>query len=138
MISRFRPVRIAVLFLLFEASRVAHAQPTPSVAPPIPSSAAVPTTRQLPFVSPVFGDNMVLQRGKPNTIWGWSEPGDNVKVEIGDSSAIGVAGSDHRWQVKIQPPPEGGPYTAKITGHDSVELHCAVANRTWACRSGSR
>jgi hypothetical protein len=24
------------------------------------------------FVSPLFGDNMVLQRGKPNTIWGWA------------------------------------------------------------------
>jgi len=23
----------------------------------------------LPFVSPIFGDNMVLQRGKPNTVW---------------------------------------------------------------------
>ena len=34
--------------------------------------------KPLPFVSPVFGDNMVLQHGKANTIWGWSEPGDKV------------------------------------------------------------
>ena len=26
-----------------------------------------------PFVSPIFGDHMVLQRGKPNTLWGWSQ-----------------------------------------------------------------
>jgi sialate O-acetylesterase len=25
-------------------------------------------TPSLPFVSPIFGDNMVLQRGKPNAI----------------------------------------------------------------------
>ena len=30
-----------------------------------PPQAAAP----LPFVSPIFGDNMVLQRGKPNAIW---------------------------------------------------------------------
>jgi hypothetical protein len=41
----------------------------------------------LPFVSPIFGDNMVLQRGKPNAIWGWSQPGDAVRVEIGENSA---------------------------------------------------
>jgi hypothetical protein len=26
--------------------------------------------KPLPLVSPIFGDNMVLQRGKVNTIWG--------------------------------------------------------------------
>ena len=36
----------------------------------------------LPFVSPIFGDNMVLQRGKPNTFWGWATPGETIRVEI--------------------------------------------------------
>ena len=52
----------------------------------------------LPFVSSIFGDNMVLQRNKPDAIWGWSEPGDTVNVQIGDRSASGVADSDHRWR----------------------------------------
>ena len=26
--------------------------------------------KSLPFLSPIFGDNMVLQRGKPNIVWG--------------------------------------------------------------------
>ena len=29
----------------------------------------------LPFLSPVFGDHMVLQRDKPTTFWGWTAPG---------------------------------------------------------------
>jgi sialate O-acetylesterase len=94
-----------------------YAQPTPGQA----TSAAV--AKSLPFVSPIFGDNMVLQRGKPDTIWGWSDPGDTVRVRIGESIATGTAGTDRRWQVKIQPPAPGGPYTVKITGHQSVELH---------------
>jgi hypothetical protein len=53
----------------------------------------------LPFVSPVFGDNMVLQRGKPNPIWGWAKPGDEVRVKIADAVVKTVANADGCWQV---------------------------------------
>jgi sialate O-acetylesterase len=87
----------------------------------------------LPFVSPIFGDNMVLQRGKPNTIWGWSEPGDHIRVQIGNKSASGVAGADHRWQVMIKPPAPGGPSTVRITGHENVELKNVLVGDVWLC-----
>jgi hypothetical protein len=47
---------------------------------------AAAAAKPLPFVSPIFGDDMVLQRDKVDTIWGWSEPGDNVRVQIGDNT----------------------------------------------------
>ena len=72
--------------MLLAASAGECAQPTPGQA----SSAAV--AKPLPFVSTLFGDNMVLQRGKPDTIWGWSEPGGKVRVQIGDNVAAGTAG----------------------------------------------
>jgi sialate O-acetylesterase len=90
-----------------------------------------------PFVSPIFGDNMVLQREKPNTIWGWSTPGDVVKVEAGDSSATGTAGADGKWQAKLQPPPVGGPYTLKISGKQTVELHDVLVGDVWICSGQS-
>ena len=95
----------------------------------VPETAAKP----LPFVSPIFGDNMVLQRGKPSTIWGWSEPGDHIRVQIGRKTARGVAGKDRRWQVKIQPPPAGGPYTIRITGHENAELQNVLVGDVWLC-----
>ena len=59
--------------------------------------AAIPaigaTNAPLPFVSPMFGDHMVLQRKKPNTIWGWSKPGDTVRVSLAGHSAKTVADS---------------------------------------------
>jgi len=91
------------------------------------------TAKPLPFVSPIFGDNMVLQRGKVNTIWGWSEPGDTVRVQIGDDSASGIVGTDRRWQVKIQPPAPGGPCTIRITGRQTVELHNVLVGDLWLC-----
>ena len=94
-----------------------------------PEAAAKP----LPFVSPIFGDNMVLQRGKANAIWGWSEPGDRVEVRIGEQTASAIAGADRRWQVKIQPPAPGGPYTIRIAGHQSIELHNVLVGDVWLC-----
>jgi len=74
-----------------------------------PSARQTAAAESLPFVSPIFGDDMVLQRGKSDAIWGWSEPGDTAHVQIGQQSASGGTGSDRRWQVKIQPPAAGGP-----------------------------
>jgi len=62
-----------------------------------------------PLVSPIFGDNLVLQSGKPNAIWGWSDPGDTVRNGIGEQSATADADADGRWLARIQPPPPGGP-----------------------------
>jgi sialate O-acetylesterase len=89
--------------------------------------------KSLPFLSPIFGDNMVLQRGKPNTVWGWSEPGDQIHIEIAGKHAEGVAGIDRRWQVKIQPPAAGGPYTITIKGHQTIEVHNVLVGDVWLC-----
>jgi sialate O-acetylesterase len=126
---RSRHVHSAVFVagLLFVAGFGACAQPTPGQA----ASASV--AKPLPFVGPIFGDNMVLQRGKPDAIWGWSAPGDTVRVQIGDNTATATAGADRRWQVKIQPPAPGGPYTVKITGHQNVELHNVLVGDVWLC-----
>jgi sialate O-acetylesterase len=45
-----------------------------------------------------------------------SDPGDTVRVQIGDNTATATAGPDHRWQVKIQPPAPGGPCAVRIAG----------------------
>ena len=91
------------------------------------------TPAPLPFVSPLFGDNMVLQRGKPNRIWGWSQPGDTVRVEIGENSATATAAADGRWQAEIQPPAPGGPYVIRIAGKQTVELHEVLVGDVWIC-----
>ncbi|MGB7848098.1 MAG: sialate O-acetylesterase [Candidatus Acidiferrum sp.] len=122
MIPRKRLVRIiAPGFLLSLAcSALAQGPPEPALKPQ-------------PFVSPIFGDNMVLQRDKANTIWGWSEPGDKIQVEIAEKIVSSMAGPDRRWQVKIQPPHAAGPYTIKITGHQTVELHNILVGDVWLC-----
>jgi len=132
MFSKLRRIQIAASILLTAFPVMAYAQPTPSAAVAASPTAST-SPSQLPLVSPIFGDNMVLQRGKVNTLWGWAEPGDKVNVEIGDVRATGVAGSDRRWEVKIQPPPAGGPYTVRIIGRQTVELHNVLVGDVWLC-----
>jgi sialate O-acetylesterase len=97
------------------------------------TSAIAAEKTSLPFLSPIFGDNMVLQRGKPNPIWGWTKPGDTVRVEIAGYSAKTIAGEDGRWQLKVEPPAPGGPYVLKIDGAQHVELREILVGDVWLC-----
>lgn len=76
---------------------------------------------------------MVLQRGKPNTIWGWSKPGDAVQVEIAKRKFKTVAGKNGRWELKFEPPATGGPYTLKIDGAQHIQLHEVLVGDVWLC-----
>jgi sialate O-acetylesterase len=88
----------------------------------------------LPFVSPVFGDNMVLQRGKANRFWGWAKPGQPVRVDLAGQTATAVAGPDGRWQAAVRVPPPGGPYTVEIAGPEqNVVLHEVLVGDVWLC-----
>ena len=42
---------------------------------------------------------MVLQRGKPNTIWGWAKPGEEIRVTIADNTVKTLTKDDGRWSV---------------------------------------
>jgi sialate O-acetylesterase len=87
----------------------------------------------LPFVSPIFGDNMVLQRGKTNTLWGWAKPGEEIRVTVATHTVKTVARDDGRWSVQIQPPAPGGPYTVIIDGPQHVEFHEVLVGDVWLC-----
>lgn len=119
----------ATICLFAVCASAAFAQPTPGIS----AKAVDATANPHPFVSPIFGDDMVLQRNKLDTLWGWSETGDTIRVQIGASTATGVAGQDGRWQVRIQPPAAGGPYTVRIAGKQTVELHNVLVGDVWLC-----
>jgi sialate O-acetylesterase len=87
----------------------------------------------LPFVSPMFGDHMVLQRNTRNTIWGWADPGQEIRVEIGGQVATCSAGVDGHWRAGIWPPTKGGPYTLRIVGSQTNEFHDVLVGDVWLC-----
>lgn len=120
---RFPLSNFVVALCLFALSSRAADQPV----------VTTPATPALPFLSPIFSDNMVLQRGQPNTIWGWTVPGETVRVDINGNSAEATAGSDGRWSAKIAPPANGTDCTVRVIGSQRVELHNVVVGDVWLC-----
>lgn len=86
-----------------------------------------------PFLSPIFGDHLVMQRGKPNPIWGWTESGATVRVEVDDKSSEARAGADGKWTVAVEPPTTPGPHTITIAGKQTVVLHDVLVGDVWLC-----
>jgi sialate O-acetylesterase len=105
----------------------AGAQNTPGISE---GAAGVPAA--LPFVNPIFSDNMVMQRGRDNTIWGWSQPGDIVQVSIGANTEKSRADNSGRWEVKLAPPETSGPWSMRISGQkQTLEVKNILVGDVW-------
>jgi len=92
-----------------------------------------------PVLSPIFGDNMVLQRDQPNTFWGWTNPGQKVEIEIGGRHAGARADSSGRWEAHLAPPKAGGPYqlSLSIDGKSAMTLNNILVGDVWLCSGQS-
>jgi sialate O-acetylesterase len=101
------------------------------------ASCPVKAQNPLPFVSPMFTDNMVLQRGIKDPIWGWTTPGAKVTVSLDGKDATATADSTGKWLVKIGPFRAGGPYSIIISGPETVTLTNVLVGDVWICAGQS-
>lgn len=87
----------------------------------------------------VIGSNMVLQQQSKATLWGWADPGENIKVTASWSTAIDsvTATSDGTWQIKLATPAAGGPYTITLRGWSTVVLNNILIGEVWVCSGQS-
>lgn len=90
-----------------------------------------------PFVSPMFSDNMVLQREMRDPVWGWAAPGTKIKVSMDGKSASATAGEDGRWLAKLGPFKAGGPYTLTIAGPTTETFNDVLVGDVWICSGQS-
>ena len=51
----------------------------------------------------VFSNHMVIQRGLPAPVWGWSTPGSEVSVSFAGQTKQATTNAKGRWQVKLAP-----------------------------------
>jgi sialate O-acetylesterase len=99
--------------------------------------ASAPADEAKPFLHPLFTDNMVLQRGVADSVWGWTTPGQTVTVSLDGKTAQGVAGTDGKWTAKIGPFKEGGPYTLTVKGTQTVTRQNVLIGDVWLCSGQS-
>lgn len=87
----------------------------------------------------VFGDNMVLQQNSEVAIWGWGEPGSQIRVSGSwNKDTVNAKVSNHsEWNLKIKTPSAGGPFTVFIKGSDEVLLKNVMIGEVWICSGQS-
>ena len=105
------------------------------------SCLAIPSmgdTAARPFVSPLFTNGTVLQRGHTDPVWGWATPGSKVTVRVAGKNASGTADRNGKWEAKLSNLPVGGPYTMQIVGPTSTTvLNDVLVGDVWVCSGQS-
>src|SRR5690242_10587791 len=78
--------------------------------------------------APIFADNMMLQAGMADPVWGTANAGEEVTVVIDGKSKSTKAGADGKWMVKIDPIKAGGPLELKI---NSQTIKNVLVGEVW-------
>jgi sialate O-acetylesterase len=84
-------------------------------------------------VSNVFQTNMVLQRDKSVTIWGWADPGEKVSVSFAGQTADAAAGPDRSWKATLKAMPANSmPQVMMVEGKDkTLKLENILVGDIW-------
>ena len=87
----------------------------------------------------VIGDNMVLQQKSEAAVWGWGEPGSEIKVTGSwNNDTVKTKISNHSfWSVKLKTPAAGGPFTVNIKSNDELTLKNVMIGEVWICSGQS-
>ena len=85
----------------------------------------------------IFGDNMVLQRNKPISIWGWAAAGENITVQFNKQTKNTRADNKGNWQVMLSPENAGGPFQLTVKGNNQVNIQNILVGEVWICSGQS-
>src|ERR1044072_1493726 len=87
----------------------------------------------------VLGSNMVLQQQSAVKLGGWSDAAEKIIVTTSwnnhTDTVIGTR--DANWQVIVQTPVAGGPYTITFKGRNTIVLQNVMIGEVWVCSGQS-
>ena len=80
----------------------------------------------------IFGDHMVLQRGKPIHVWGRAEPGEKLTVSFKGQKVTAKARKDGRFRATLAPlEVEKKGQTLEVAGSSVVTLKDVLVGDVW-------
>ena len=82
-------------------------------------------------LSAIFGDQMVLQRNKPVSIWGKGAPGEKVTVTFGSIRMNTKVATDSSWKIQLPGQMAGGPHIIQVNGKNEIILHDVYFGEVW-------
>ncbi len=85
----------------------------------------------------IFGDNMVLQRNKPISIWGWASPGEKLTIQFNKQTKTTKTSKSGKWQLYLEAELAGGPFTLVVKGKNQVSFQNILVGEVWICSGQS-
>ena len=86
----------------------------------------------------IINDHMVLQQKQANPIWGWDDPGTNIKVTFGNQVKTALTGDDGKWTVKLDAVDASfDPANLIIEGSSRREITDVLVGEVWMCSGQS-
>ncbi|EMI21833.1 sialic acid-specific 9-O-acetylesterase [Rhodopirellula maiorica SM1] len=79
----------------------------------------------------IFSDHMVLQQETEVPVWGWAEPGEEVKVAINGQTKTTQTGDDGSWSIKLDSLKPGEPTTIKVSGKNEITIEDVLIGEVW-------
>lgn len=100
-----------------------------------------PDEANRPFVHPLFTDHAVLQRDVVVTVWGWTTPGNTVRIEFAGQRDRTTARNDGRWLARLAPMAASTqPRTMTIAtsdGRQRAVINDLLVGDVWICSGQS-
>ncbi len=96
-------------------------------------------TTALDLASPI-SDHMVLQHGKPTSIWGAAKAGSTVTVNFGDQDLQTTTNEDGHWKLTLAPVAiSAEPASMKVECSDgsAIEINDILVGEVWMCSGQS-
>ena len=86
----------------------------------------------------IFGNHMVLQRGRPVTVWGWGPPGQDVTVKLGWDVYHATIDDEGTWSLTVPAPVTTQALELKVTcGQQAIEFDDVHLGEVWVCSGQS-
>jgi sialate O-acetylesterase len=85
----------------------------------------------------LIGNNMVLQRNAPITIWGWSDAREKITVQFEANTLTTRADKNGSWKMVFPSMQAGGPYSMNIHGNNTIRLENILIGEVWICSGQS-
>jgi sialate O-acetylesterase len=82
----------------------------------------------------IFQNNMVLQRDKDVSIWGFAGAGEKIEITLNNEHYSALTGKDGKWRTNLSPHKAGGPYEIILNGKtNAIVLKNILFGDVWIC-----
>ena len=85
----------------------------------------------------LISNGMVLQRDARIPVWGWANPGEQIKVTFKGKSYKTKADDAGDWRIELPKMKAGGPYTMLVTGTHTIRVEDILIGDVWLCTGQS-